>query len=310
MTTPPRVAVIGAGYLGTFHARKYAASANCSLVGIADTDADRLADLCTELDVPGETDYRRLLPRVDAVSIVVPTAAHYEVTRDALEAGCHVLVEKPFTSSEEEASDLIARAQRSGRIIQIGLLERFNAAFAALMDMREEPRFIEVHRLAPWKDRGAAVDVTLDLMIHDIDLVLTVVGEEPRDIRASGTAVVGDTLDIVNARVEFPGGCVANVTASRLSTRSERKMRVFQPRCCVTLDLLRHRLDRYEVDDEASGTIHHKERDFSKSDSLQQEIEHFLDCIVRSARPLVAGEDGLRALRTALEITRLMRPGA
>lgn len=306
MSTPPRIAVIGVGYLGCFHAQKYAASDNCTLIGIADTNNERLAKAGAEFGVPGVADYRELLDDADAVSIVVPTSAHFAVTRDALEANCHVLVEKPFTSSTTEAAELIALAEKQQRIIQIGLLERFNAAFAKVMDMPDAPRFVEVHRLAPWKDRSASVDVTLDLMIHDIDLVLTMVGEEPTEIRASGTAVVGDALDIVNARMEFPGGCVANVTASRLSVKSERKMRVFQPRCCVTLDMLRHRLDTYRIGN-GDGAIDHAEEEFPQSDPLRTEIEHFLDCIAHNTRPLVAGEDGLRALRTALEITRLLK---
>ena len=304
MTTVPRVAVIGAGYLGRFHARKYAASDACELIGVADTDRTRRAAAQAELGVPAVADHRALLDGADAVSVVVPTAAHYAVTRDALDAGCHVLVEKPFTARAEEAAELIARARACGRIIQIGLLERFNAAFEALMATLERPRFLEVHRLAPWNARAAEVDVTLDLMIHDIDLVLTVVGEDPCDIRASGAAVVGDALDIANARLEFPGGCVANVTASRLAARSERKMRVFQPRGLATLDLLRRTLDRHAAG--ADGRIARARETFDETDSLGREIAHFLDCAQRGARPLVAGEDGLRALRAALAINACM----
>ena len=306
---PLRTAVIGVGYLGRFHAQKYATLPDCELVGVVDSDPERLATVREELNVPGFPSHHEILDHADAVSIAVPTAKHYEITRDCLEAGCHALVEKPFTSSVEEAAELIELARGKGRIIQVGLLERFNSAFGALMRGLETPRFIEVHRLAPWNPRGAEIDVTLDLMIHDIDLALTVVGEDPHEIRASGAAVIGDTLDIANARLEFPGGCVANVTASRLSRRSERRMRVFQHHSCYALDLHGRELDHYrlrEGDEPPSERIEHTTRVFQETDSLREEIQHFVDCVRQEVEPMVRGEDGLRALRTALEIRRRM----
>ncbi len=310
MTPPLRTAVIGVGYLGRFHAQKYAVLDDSELVGVADTDPERLAAVSGELGVPGFPDYRDILGRADAVSIVVPTAKHYEITRACLEADCHVLVEKPFTSSVEEATRLIELARQRQRLVQVGLLERFNSAFCALMQGLETPRFIEVHRLAPWTPRGAEIDVTLDLMIHDIDLALTVVGEDPHDIRASGAAVIGDTLDIANARLEFPGGCVANVTASRLSRRSERRMRVFQHHSCYTLDLHKRELDRYRLrtgDAPPPDRIEHANEAFQDTDSLREEIQHFIRCVRQGTEPMVRGEDGLRALRTALEVGQRLR---
>ena len=309
MSPPLRTAVIGVGYLGRFHASKYAELDTCELVGVADSDPDQLAAVRAELGVPGSTDYREILDQAEAVSIVVPTAKHHEVARACLEADCHVLVEKPFTSSIAEATDLIELARARQRIIQVGLLERFNSAFCAMMQGLQTPRFIEVHRLAPWKDRGSEIDVTLDLMIHDIDLALTVVGEEPCEIRASGAAVVGDTLDIANARLEFPGGCVANVTASRLSRRSERRMRVFQRQSCYALDLNHRALDRYSLragDAPPAERIEQTQEAFEEKDSLREEIIHFCDCIRQGTEPMIQGEDGLRALKTALEVTRCM----
>ena len=225
-----------------------------------------------------------------------------------LEADCHVLIEKPFTSSVEEATALIELAQARQRIIQVGLLERFNSAFNALMQGLQTPRFIEIHRLAPWNPRSAEIDVTLDLMIHDIDLTLTVVGEDPSDIRASGAAIVGETLDIANARLEFPGGCVANVTASRLSRRQERRMRVFQHHSCYALDLHKRELDLYRLREEGApeDRVVHTTETFQETDSLRAEIEHFLECIADNTSPLVSGEDGLRALQTALRINQRM----
>ena len=312
MPAPLRAAVIGVGYLGRFHAQKYAQLESCELIGVADADPERRAAAAEALGVPAHADSRELLADAQAVSVAVPTPAHHAVARAALEAGCHVLVEKPFTRSVAEASELIALARARGLVLQIGLLERFNAAFVALLERLERPRFLEVHRLAPWNSRGTEVDVTLDLMIHDIDLALTLVGEEPSEIRASGAAVVGDTLDIANARLEFPGGCVANVTASRLSARSERKLRVFQPRSCAALDLHRRELDLYELRPGAGDPerrIARATETFEETDSLLLEIRDFADCIARGRRPTVSGEDGLRALSTALEITRRMRAG-
>ncbi len=310
MASPLRTAVIGVGYLGRFHAQKYAELEDCELVGVADTDASRLAEISSELGVPGVGDYRQLLDEVDAVSIVAPTREHHAIARACLEADCHILVEKPFTSSVEEAGELIELAKSRERVLQIGLLERFNAAFCALMEKRNAPRFLEVHRLAPWNERGAEIDVTLDLMIHDLDLTLTVVGEDPCEIRASGAAVIGDTLDIANVRLEFPSGCVANVTASRLSRRQERRMRVFQAQSCYVLDMLERRLDAYQLrpgDATPEERLDHASETFSESDSLREEIRHFLNCARDGATPLVSGEEGLRALRVALEVSRSMR---
>ena len=310
MNSPLRVAVIGVGYLGRFHAQKYAELDACELIGISDPDPERLAAVREELGVPGFANHSEVLDQADAVSIVVPTAKHYEITRDCLKAGCHVLVEKPFTSSIEEAAELIELARSRQRLIQVGLLERFNPAFCTLMRRLQTPRFIEVHRLAPWTSRGAEIDVTLDLMIHDIDLTLTVVGEDPCDIRASGAVVVGDTLDIANARIEFPGGCVANVTASRLSRRSERRMRVFQKHSCYTLDLCKKELSLYQLresDAPPEERIKQTVENFQETDSLREEIRHFINCVLQNTRPMVNGQDGLRALRTALEINRKMQ---
>lgn len=310
MPPPLRAAVIGVGYLGRFHAQKYAALEACELIGVADTNPEHLAAAVAELEVPGVADYRDLLAQAEAVSIVAPTRQHHAIARACLEADCHVLVEKPFTTSVEEAAELIELARTRRRILQVGLLERFNAAFCALMQGLQAPRFIEVHRLAPWNPRSGEIDVTLDLMIHDIDLTLTVVGEEPCEIRASGAAVVGDALDIANARLEFPGGCVANVTASRLSRRQERRMRVFQHRSCYALDLHKRELDLYRLRDGAAAPeerVEHTTEAFQETDSLRGEIEHFLACIATGEPPLVDGEDGLRALRTALEINRRMQ---
>ncbi len=310
MASPLRTAVIGVGYLGRFHAQKYAELNDCELIGVADVDDARLQEVSTELGVAGTSDYSSLINQADAVSIVAPTREHYAIAQACLMADCHVLIEKPFTSSVREASELVELAQSRNLVLQVGLLERFNAAFSALMHGLNAPRFLEVHRLAPWNARGAEIDVTLDLMIHDLDLTLTLVGEDPVEIRASGAAVIGDTLDLANVRLEFPGGCVANVTASRLSRRQERRMRVFQEQSCYALDLLERRLDIYQLrpgDGDPEERLSHTPETFEETDSLREEIRHFLNCARNDSIPLVSGADGLRALRVALEVGERMR---
>ncbi len=232
-----RTAVGGIGYLGRFHAQKYATLANSELVGIADPDPVARSAVAAELGVAGLADYRELLGRVDAVSIVTPTPSHYRIAKEFLDAGTHVLVEKPMTVTVGEGEGLIAAAQRAGRILQVGHLERFNAAVQAVQPILTVPRFIESARLAPFKQRGTEVDVVLDLMIHDIDLILSIVRSPVVSVDAIGTSVFSKEIDIANARLRFANGCVANATASRVSLKTERKLRLFQDDAYLSVDL-------------------------------------------------------------------------
>jgi predicted dehydrogenase len=210
-----RVAVVGVGYLGRFHAQKYAALGDCELVAIADTNAEAGGALASELGTTAVGDYRTLLGRVDAVSIATPTASHFDIARTFLESGAHVLVEKPITESVEQAQQLILAARRAGRVLQVGHLERFNPAIVAAEPQLRTPRFIECHRLAPFRERGTDVNVVLDLMIHDLDLVQSIVGGAIASIDAVGTPVFSTEIDIANARIRFVNGCVVNATASQ-----------------------------------------------------------------------------------------------
>src|ERR1700716_2226588 len=232
-----RAAVIGVGYLGRFHAQKYAQASNCELVAVADARQQARDQVGGELGVRTVADYRELLGSVDAVSVVTQTPAHFEIARDFLNAGGHVLVEKPITETAEEARELIALAARQKRILQVGHLERFNAAILAAEPSLNSPRFVECHRLAPYRERGTDVNVVLDLMIHDIDLVQTIVGAPITAIDAIGTPVFSEGIDIANARIHFANGCVANATASRVSLKTERKMRIFEDDAYLSLDL-------------------------------------------------------------------------
>ena len=231
-----RAAVIGVGYLGRFHAQKWATLPGCRLVAVADPGEARHA-VAAELCVDAVADWRELTGRVEAVSIATPTPLHHAIARGCLEAGIHVLVEKPITTTVEEARDLIRAAAAHGRVLQVGHLERFNSAVLALEGLVTAPRFIESSRLAPFRSRGTDVSVVLDLMIHDIDLIQSIVRSPLVDVDAIGASVFSDDLDIANARLRFAPGCVANVTASRVSLKVERKLRLFEDEAYVSLDL-------------------------------------------------------------------------
>ncbi len=305
-----RAAVVGAGYLGRFHAQKYASEAGCRLVAVSDTRPEARAALAQELGTTAVADHRELLGKVDAVSVVTTTPAHFAIARDFLEAGAHVLVEKPITETVEQARELIAVAARCGRILQVGHLERFNPAILAAESELAGARSTECQRLAPFKERGTDVNVVLDLMIHDIDIVQSIVGRPIESIDAVGTPVFSGAVDIANARLRFEGGCVANVTASRVSLKMERKLRVFRDDAYLSIDLQQRILTviRKQAVPPAPGglPVAIDERSFEQGDALRAEIRSFLDCIAAGRAPVVGGEDGLRALETAIRITRLL----
>lgn len=306
-----KCAVIGAGYLGKFHAEKYAALPDCELAGVVDTDRPTAEAIAIRHHAPAYTDYRELLGQVDAASIVVPTSLHFQVARDFLEAGSHVLVEKPITVTVEEADELIRLAREKNRILMVGHLERFNPALLNLDLTENRPLFIESHRLAPFKPRANDVSVILDLMIHDIDIILDIVGSEVERIDANGLQVLSGDTDIVNARLTFRSGCVANVTASRISTKVERKMRLFLPNAYVSVDFQNRALARYRKGEKEMfpgvPEILAEESVFENGDALLEEIRHFTTCIREDKTPLVPGEAGRRALQTAIEIGRLLK---
>ena len=309
-----RAAVIGVGYLGRFHAQKYAAAAGCELVAVVDPRDETRSAVGAELGVRAVSDHRELLGKVDAVSVVTPTPAHYAITRDFLEAGAHVLVEKPITDTPEQARELIELARRKGRILQVGHLERFNAAILAAEPYLRAPRFIECHRLAPYRERGTDVNVVLDLMIHDIDIVQTIVGAPIASIDAIGTPVFSDEIDIANARIRFENGCVANATASRVSLKTERKLRIFEDEAYLSIDLQQKILTLIRkkpggVLEPGQLPVTIEERSFDQGDALKAEIESFLDCIRTGREPIVPGEAGLRALETAMRITEQVQQG-
>jgi predicted dehydrogenase len=302
-----RAAVIGVGYLGRFHAQKYATLPACELVAVVDGRDEVCKAVATEVGAQPFADYRELLGKVDAVSVVTPTPAHFEIADAFLAAGAHVLVEKPITETPEQAKALIATAAKYGKILQVGHLERFNAAVLAAEPHIHAPRFMECVRLAPYKERGTDVNVVLDLMIHDIDLVQSLAGSEIVSIDAIGTPVFSGEIDIANARLRFANGCVANTTASRVSMKTERKLRIFEDAAYISLDLQQKILTlirkRDGVPQPGQLPVSIEEANLEQGDALKSEIESFLDCIRNNKRPIVSAEDGLRALETAIRIT-------
>ncbi len=305
-----KTAVIGVGYLGKFHAQKYATLLDSELIAVCDNNTENVQKIADELGVKAVTDYQTLLDEVEAVSIVVPTQKHYEVAKTFLQRGIHVLLEKPITVTVDEARQLVDIADKNNAVLQIGHLERFNPAILALEGALKDPLFIESHRVAPFNPRGADVSVILDLMIHDIDIILDIVRKPVKRIEAKGVAVLSKDIDIANVRLEFENGCVANVTASRAGMKSERKMRLFQSDAYIAIDFQNKKLGIHRKGDgemfPGVANIDSNEQTFEQGDALMAEIEAFLTSVKTNTPPVVSGEDGKRALETAMEITRLL----
>jgi predicted dehydrogenase len=297
--------VIGVGYLGKFHAEKYAASNQATLVGVVDVNEARALEIAKNLRTKALTDYRQLFGQVQCVSIAVPTQLHYRIARDFLEAGVDVLVEKPLTPDIAAARDLVDLAKAKQRILQVGHLERFNPAIRRLESVIKEPKFVECHRLAPFVDRGTDVDVVLDLMIHDIDVIASLVRSPVKRVEAVGVPVLTDKPDIANARIAFADGCIANVTSSRVSMKRERKVRFFQPDAYISIDYDQRRAQIFHKPPPGAGwlDIRGENIEIKEGDALADEIDSFLNCVRTRALPLVSGVEGLRALEIASMIS-------
>ncbi len=299
-----RVGVVGVGYLGKFHARIYSHMPDVELVGVVDIDADTASAIAKQFDCAAYSDARQLLGKVDAVSIVVPTVSHLAVAEPFLKDGVHMLMEKPIAPNVEEGTRLVELAEGSGAILQVGHLERYNAGVMALIERVEKPKFIEVHRLGTFVERATDVDVVTDLMIHDIDIVMALVDAKIKDIAAVGTSVLTDHVDIANARLEFDNGAVANVTASRVSNKRFRRIRVFSKASYYGLDYADQQLEivRAEpnVTDSERPNIVSEILALEPKPPLDAELADFVNAIRQGATPAVDGRVGLEALRVAL----------
>lgn len=302
-----RVGVIGVGYLGALHAAKYAGMDRVDLVGVVDIDPVRAADVAKRCGSTACNQLTDLLNTVDAVSIAVPTIDHYSIAKECLHRRLDVLIEKPITVSLPQADELISLAFENHCILQVGHLERFNPAFLGLQDQINAPLFIESHRLSIFKDRSTDVSVVLDLMIHDIDIIMNFVKSDIKLIHAAGAPVICDQVDIANARLEFTSGCVANVTASRISMKNQRKLRLFQKDAYLSIDFADHEIMVIrQAEGPSSGPIPNmdiQQISYSDTDALELELKSFIAAVVSRANPTVSGEDGRKALEVALEIT-------
>jgi predicted dehydrogenase len=301
-----RVGVIGAGYLGKFHAEKYARMAGVDLVAVVDVDKSRAKKTADRFKTQAYTRHTDIYDKVDAVSVVTPTPLHYPISRDFIVKGVDVLIEKPMTTTLDEADELIALARSQGLIIQVGHLERFNPAVIALEDVIDGPMFVESHRLSLFKDRSIEVSVVLDLMIHDIDILLNFIGSKIKRIHASGVAVITDQVDIANARLEFESGCVANVTTSRVSMKNQRKIRLFQKNAYIAVDFAKREIITVRKGDvNGQGPIPGMRvsgHQFEEEDPLNAELKSFIRSVRFRESSKIPGEAGRNALAVALSI--------
>jgi len=305
-----KLAVVGAGHMGCLHAEKVVAlqqqGVPVALEGICDIDPDRAHNAAQRFGTRGCTQGQELFRDVDAAIIAVPTVEHFRMVLLALEAGCDVLVEKPIAADLEEAERLIKRASELGLILQVGHLEWFNAGFHAVASRIHDPRLVEVVRVGPFGGRATDTDVVRDLMIHDLDLVQQLTGCEPEKIEATGVAVLTEWIDIANARLVFPGGCAANLTASRVSRTSKRKIRIFQSDSSFEVDLRSQTASISRVVSREGAGFHTQVIDAPRRDALVEQLRSFLACIESRESPQVGGTDGMGALRTALRVLDAM----
>ncbi len=300
-----KVVVIGVGYLGKHHARIYSTLEGVDLVGVSDAFPEARDTIAKEYNTGAFADYRELLDKVDAVSIVTPTISHYDIASECLDAGLDIMLEKPITATVEEADKLIAKAENLGRIIQVGHLERFNPAVVALEGIVDKPRFIEAERLSPFQGRGTDVDITLDLMIHDINIVTDLMGGAAiTDIRVTGGSVVTDTIDVAKAWMEFEGGAIALLTASRISGSKSRLLKVHEASGYAMLDYQEMKIKHYTT---SGKEVSVKEIDIEPKEPLMEELADFVRCVNERAVPKVSAVDGRDALAVALSISEKIR---
>jgi predicted dehydrogenase len=299
-----KVAVIGAGHLGKIHARIYAQCKDAELIGICDTDFAKANTHAQSFSTTAYTDYTQLLNKVDAVSIATPTSEHFKIAAEFLKNKVHVMVEKPITKKIQEAEQLIRLAKKHKVLLQVGHVERFNPAIKMLSQFCKNPQFIECHRLSPYPLRGTDVSVILDLMIHDIDIVLSLIKAPLKSIHAIGVNAISSFEDIANVRLSFANGAVCNLTASRISDDVMRKMRIFQKDSYISLDYALQKIVMYK---KTKAQITKKEILVEKKEPLVEELLSFIHCIKTKKTPIVQGQDAKEALKIALKITKIIR---
>lgn len=313
-----RVAVVGVGYLGQHHARVYSELDNVELAGVVDKDLDRAKEVAARHSCKAYEDYKEILQASDALSIAVPTIYHHDIALDCLRAGKDLLIEKPITATLQQADELISEAERMKRILQIGHLERYNAGVLMLSEMLEKPVFLEAVRQSPFLNRATDVDVTIDLMIHDIDIVVSLVKSEIKTIKAEGLSSVTDKIDEATVWLEFENGAAACLKASRMAQEKQRRLRVFEKNRCLELDYQQGSIYRYPIAEAETGDVDFQTyyglklgepADVIKPEyrePLKEELKDFINCIRSRKRPMVSGREGRKALKVALEINSLI----
>jgi predicted dehydrogenase len=301
-----KVGVIGVGYLGQHHARIYSELDEAELVGVVDIDKKKADTFASKYGCESFADYRDILGKVDALSIVTPTTSHYSVALDCLKSGKDILIEKPITVTIEDADELVAESKNKDCIIQVGHLERFNPAMLAVSEMVKEPLFIESERLSPFLGRGTDVDVTLDLMIHDIDIILSLTGLPVKGIRAVGAKVLTDKIDVAKAWLEFENGCSALATVSRLSPEKQRRLKIFQKDSYISVDYQSCEIRRHIREGER---ISYDVIKPENKEPLKEELKDFIRCIKGRQRPKVSADEGRNALKVVLEISNSIKNG-
>lgn len=305
-----KVAVVGVGFFGERHAKSYFDLPEATLVGVVDSNLERAKEVAQKFQCAAFTDVSALFGRIDAASIVTHTLAHHETAKKLLSEGIDILIEKPMTSTLSQADELNHLAHHKAHIVQVGHIERFNSAFLKLKEHVTSPRFIECHRTGPFLNRATDVSVVLDLMIHDIDLILSLVPSEIRHIDAVGTSVITNEIDIANARLSFVNGAVANITASRVSSERVRKIRIFQEEEYLSLNFLNQALvvhERVERPGEEWPSVVAEKFNFEKGDPLKDELSAFIKSVQTRSPPIVSGREGRRALAVALQIIDLIK---
>lgn len=304
-----RVGVVGIGHLGGYHLQKYAQLDACRIVAVSDTEREHAEKAAALYGCEAFSDHRDMIGKVDAVSIAVPTGAHYAVARDFLSAGVDILIEKPLCSTVEEADELLALSQKKNLIFQVGFVERFNPAVMTLEKVMTRPVFIEVHRLHPFFERGTDVDVILDLMIHDLDIILKFVRSPLTHVEAVGVPVLSDKIDISNVRLSFACGCTANLTASRISVKTMQKLRFFGPEGYHAVDTRKREILSLckVVDADGKQQIIQNNVEVGNHDPLEEEIRSFLECVRTRTTPVVSGEEGRKSLALAVDILNKMK---
>tara|TARA_B110000438_G_C15733748_1_gene615370 strand:+ start:334 stop:1311 length:978 start_codon:yes stop_codon:yes gene_type:complete len=316
-----QIGVVGVGHLGNFHIKQLLEIPNISISGIYDNNKSRLESISLKYDVKAYNSLEQLLNKSDAVSIVTPTSYHYSIADAALDRGCHVFIEKPITDNIEDAKSLLEKAEVNKKIIQVGHIERFNPAFSILKKLDINPLFIESHRLSKFNLRGNDVPVILDLMIHDLDIILSLIKSNIKNIYANGVKVASSSIDIANARIEFENNCVANLTASRISQKIMRKMRIFQEQEYITVDFQNGVLEEYKIYNQVPDKMTHEILELNgntkkyigytkpkipKYDALKEELLHFIQSIKNTQKPDTDGKSAAKALAVALEIQKII----